>query len=150
MENENFPVVEGKEPVVEEQGEGKPTSYARRNNEDAFQEREKPNCQDEAESKSTTEKEPRPRRSNDRVIVLHCKAGKGRSGSMSVSYLISECGWLKVDALNRFTERRMLRGLAPAFPFPPKSDGSTTLKDGQESSGTSTVPLRWCRFIAGV
>lgn len=43
----------------------------------------------------------------DRVVVVHCKAGKGRSGSMACSYLVSHCGWKPEDALARFTERRM-------------------------------------------
>lgn len=42
-----------------------------------------------------------------RVVVVHCKAGKGRSGTMACSYLISQCGWTAQDALARFTERRM-------------------------------------------
>lgn len=42
-----------------------------------------------------------------RVVVVHCKAGKGRSGTMTCSYLISQCGWTAEDALARFTERRM-------------------------------------------
>lgn len=42
-----------------------------------------------------------------RVVVVHCKAGKGRSGTMACSYLISQCGWTAEDALARFTERRM-------------------------------------------
>ena len=42
-----------------------------------------------------------------RVAVVHCKAGKGRSGTITCSYLISECDWAASDALSRFTERRM-------------------------------------------
>jgi protein-tyrosine phosphatase len=45
-----------------------------------------------------------------RVVVVHCKAGKGRSGTISCSYLISEEGWTPEDAMNRFTERRMRPG----------------------------------------
>ncbi|ROW05835.1 hypothetical protein VMCG_05132 [Cytospora schulzeri] len=44
---------------------------------------------------------------NKRVVVVHCKAGKGRSGTATCSYLISQCGWKAEDALARFTERRM-------------------------------------------
>lgn len=46
-------------------------------------------------------------RDKRRVAVVHCKAGKGRSGSMTCSYLISQEGWTVEDAMNRFTERRM-------------------------------------------
>jgi protein-tyrosine phosphatase len=44
---------------------------------------------------------------NGRVVIVHCKAGKGRSGTMACSYLISECGWTAEESLARFTERRM-------------------------------------------
>lgn len=45
-----------------------------------------------------------------RVAVVHCKAGKGRSGTVACSYLISEEGWRAEEALKRFTERRMRVG----------------------------------------
>ena len=54
----------------------------------------------------------------NRVIVVHCKAGKGRSGSMAVSYLVSQEGWTKVDALARFTERRMRPGFGSGVSIP--------------------------------
>lgn len=44
---------------------------------------------------------------NGRVVVVHCKAGKGRSGTVACSFLIAECGWTPEEALARFTERRM-------------------------------------------
>jgi hypothetical protein len=56
------------------------------------------------EDKTEQDKKTSP---SDRVVVVHCKAGKGRSGTISCSYLISECGWKPEDALARFTERRM-------------------------------------------
>lgn len=45
-----------------------------------------------------------------RTAVVHCKAGKGRSGTVACSYLISEEGWKAEEALRRFTERRMRVG----------------------------------------
>lgn len=53
-----------------------------------------------------------------RVVVVHCKAGKGRSGSMSCSYLISEEGWTPEDAMARFTERRMRPGFGVGISIP--------------------------------
>lgn len=55
---------------------------------------------------------------SDRVIVVHCKAGKGRSGSMACSFLISECGWTPEDALARFSERRMRPGFGKGVSIP--------------------------------
>ncbi|KYK61315.1 hypothetical protein DCS_02457 [Drechmeria coniospora] len=46
-------------------------------------------------------------KNGNRVVVVHCKAGKGRSGTAACSYLISEEGWTADDALARFTQRRM-------------------------------------------
>jgi protein-tyrosine phosphatase len=45
-----------------------------------------------------------------KVAILHCKAGKGRSGTVACSFLISIRGWEVNDALKRFTERRMRPG----------------------------------------
>lgn len=57
-------------------------------------------------------------KTSNRVVVVHCKAGKGRSGSMACSYLISECGWTPEDALARFTERRMRPNFGPGVSIP--------------------------------
>lgn len=53
-----------------------------------------------------------------RVVVVHCKAGKGRSGTVACSYLIAECGWTAEDALARFTERRMRPGFGAGVSIP--------------------------------
>ncbi|KAJ5805219.1 hypothetical protein N7474_011106 [Penicillium riverlandense] len=53
-----------------------------------------------------------------RVAVVHCKAGKGRSGSIASGYLISQEGWTKEDALQRFTERRMRTGFGAGVSIP--------------------------------
>ncbi|ETI28462.1 hypothetical protein G647_00911 [Cladophialophora carrionii CBS 160.54] len=53
-----------------------------------------------------------------RVAVVHCKAGKGRSGTAACSYLISEEGWKKEDALQRFTTRRMRPGFGLGVSIP--------------------------------
>jgi len=53
-----------------------------------------------------------------RVVVVHCKAGKGRSGTVACSYLIGEESWKKEDALARFTARRMRRGFGSGISIP--------------------------------
>lgn len=55
---------------------------------------------------------------NKRVVVVHCKAGKGRSGTVACSYLISEEGWSVDAALTRFTERRMRSGFGAGVSIP--------------------------------
>lgn len=58
------------------------------------------------------------RAEDGRVVVVHCKAGKGRSGTASCSYLVSEEGWSLDDALKRFTERRMRPGFGNGVSIP--------------------------------
>ena len=53
-----------------------------------------------------------------RVVVVHCKAGKGRSGTIATSYLVSQEGWKKEDALARFTARRMRPGFGAGVSIP--------------------------------
>ncbi|KAJ5646014.1 Phosphatase tensin type [Penicillium lividum] len=55
---------------------------------------------------------------SDRVVVVHCKAGKGRSGTIASAYLISQEGWKKEDALQRFTDRRMRVGFGAGVSIP--------------------------------
>ncbi|KAL9000406.1 MAG: hypothetical protein Q9169_000923 [Polycauliona sp. 2 TL-2023] len=62
-----------------------------------------------------------------RVVVVHCKAGKGRSGTSACSYLISEEGWAVEDALFRFTTRRMRSGFGAGVSIPSQ--------------------LRWIRYV---
>lgn len=58
-------------------------------------------------AKDSTTEPAKPERNKNRVVVVHCKAGKGRSGTASCSYLIAEEGWKAEDALTQFTQRRM-------------------------------------------
>ncbi|KAK2871596.1 hypothetical protein FQN49_003028 [Arthroderma sp. PD_2] len=53
-----------------------------------------------------------------RIIVVHCKAGKGRSGTAACGYLISEQGWSAADAMKQFTERRMRAGFGAGVSIP--------------------------------
>ncbi|KAI9731172.1 MAG: Telomerase protein component 1 [Cirrosporium novae-zelandiae] len=57
-------------------------------------------------------------KAENRVVVVHCKAGKGRSGTVATSYLISEEGWDMDEALKRFTDRRMRPGFGPGVSIP--------------------------------
>ena len=58
------------------------------------------------------------REKEGRVVVVHCKAGKGRSGTVSCSYLIAEEGWEMEEAKQRFTERRMRPGFGNGISIP--------------------------------
>jgi protein-tyrosine phosphatase len=53
-----------------------------------------------------------------KVAVLHCRAGKGRSGTMTCSYLISECGLELDKALAQFTNTRMRSGFGEGVSIP--------------------------------
>ncbi|KAK5109595.1 hypothetical protein LTR62_006832 [Meristemomyces frigidus] len=53
-----------------------------------------------------------------RAVVVHCKAGKGRSGTAACSYLIAEEGWSGDEAMRRFTERRMRPGFGNGLSIP--------------------------------
>ncbi|KAK9347820.1 protein-tyrosine phosphatase-like protein [Lipomyces starkeyi] len=46
----------------------------------------------------------------ENVAVLHCKAGKGRSGTIFCAYLISHHRWTAQIALAHFTSKRMRAG----------------------------------------
>ena len=59
-----------------------------------------------------------PDTAEGRVVVVHCKAGKGRSGTAACSYLISEENWAREDALARFTARRMRAGFGEGISIP--------------------------------
>ena len=67
---------------------------------------------DEEQESSSADKSKR------RVAVVHCKAGKGRSGTVACSYLISQEGWSRSEALKRFTERRMRTGFGEGVSIP--------------------------------
>ncbi|KAH6673792.1 protein-tyrosine phosphatase-like protein [Halenospora varia] len=74
--------------------------------------------QEEVREGDAGEKEEKGKKRDGRVVVVHCKAGKGRSGTMACSYLISECGWTPNEALARFTERRMRPGFGQGVSIP--------------------------------
>ncbi|KAK7208030.1 protein-tyrosine phosphatase-like protein [Myxozyma melibiosi] len=46
----------------------------------------------------------------ENVAVLHCKAGKGRSGTIFCAYMIAQHRWTAQNALAHFTARRMRSG----------------------------------------
>lgn len=65
-----------------------------------------------------TDKVDAEEKKKKRVAVVHCKAGKGRSGTSATSYLISEEGWDRDEALQRFTARRMRAGFGNGVSIP--------------------------------
>lgn len=79
------------------------------------------------EPEKSQDKSPDAEKKGRRVAVVHCKAGKGRSGTVACSYLISQEGWKLEDALQRFTERRMRAGFGHGVSIPSQ--------------------LRWVRYV---
>ncbi|KAL4876061.1 protein-tyrosine phosphatase-like protein [Aspergillus karnatakaensis] len=79
------------------------------------------------EGENGKEKKEKGEEEGQRIAVVHCKAGKGRSGTMACSYLISQEGWKMEDALQRFTERRMRVGFGSGVSIPSQ--------------------LRWVRYV---
>jgi protein-tyrosine phosphatase len=62
------------------------------------------------EGNAEVEAEEVGKKNSGPVAVLHCQAGKGRSGTVACSYLISVQGWEPEKALERFKQRRMRPG----------------------------------------
>lgn len=54
----------------------------------------------------------------ERTVVVHCKAGKGRSGTMSCALLIAEYGYTAERAMARYTEARMRKGFGEGVSIP--------------------------------
>ncbi|KAL2832958.1 protein-tyrosine phosphatase-like protein [Aspergillus cavernicola] len=81
----------------------------------------------EGDSKGEEEEGGKGEEQGQRVAVVHCKAGKGRSGTIACSYLISQEGWKIEDVLQRFTERRMRVGFGSGVSIPSQ--------------------LRWVRYV---
>jgi protein-tyrosine phosphatase len=55
---------------------------------------------------------------NDKLAVIHCKAGKGRSGLTTCSYLVAHRGYREEVARALFTERRMRKGFGEGVSIP--------------------------------
>lgn len=72
----------------------------------------------EDDKSKQAQKKPFEKVGMKRTAVVHCKAGKGRSGTVTCAYLISEEGWDMQDALQRFTERRMRAGFGAGVSIP--------------------------------
>lgn len=56
--------------------------------------------------------------STDATAVIHCKAGKGRSGLSLCSYLVTHRQWKEADARALFTAKRMREGFGEGVSIP--------------------------------
>ncbi|ORY86807.1 protein-tyrosine phosphatase-like protein [Protomyces lactucae-debilis] len=57
-------------------------------------------------------------KANGKLAVIHCKAGKGRSGLTTCSYLVTHRGFREENARALFTERRMRKGFGEGVSIP--------------------------------
>ncbi|KAF1992414.1 phosphatases II [Aulographum hederae CBS 113979] len=111
-------ILEGKVRKGGKEVEGKDGDAAANGDGEKSENKKEPNTVEKKKSKESEKSIEGSKKEKKRVVVVHCKAGKGRSGTATVSYLIAEEGWSRADALARFTERRMRPNFGPGVSIP--------------------------------
>jgi len=77
-----------------------------------------------------------------RTVVVHCKAGKGRSGTMSCALLISEYGFSAERAMACFTQARMRKGFGEGVSIPSQRRWVRYIEDWTARYGKRYVERR--------